>query len=175
MEFLVRQIQAEDFEPVWKVGDRAYVPRLPESFECFCSKFRAYPKGCLSCVVRGQIVGYGISHPWKGNCVPLNTVISDAGAGLPLPEDPDCYYFHDFSILPEFQGKGLGAALASVGFNIALSNGFREIRLVSVNRSKAFWMKMGFLATRMTEYGPDIDGNMVPAYCMSKTFTPVPL
>lgn len=68
------------------------------------------------------------------------------GAGRALADGSDCSYLCDIALLPEYQGRGLGAAL--VGRLVELSRGHRKILLYAVPGKEGFYRRFGF--RRMT-------------------------
>lgn len=64
------------------------------------------------------------------------------GAGRALADGYDCAYICDVALLPEYQGKGLGAAVVSD--LVERSRGHKKIILYSVPGSESFYRKLGF-------------------------------
>ena len=162
MGFDIGGITGSEMWSVWEIGGLAYEPCLPESLECFQAKLDAFPEGCLACRSNGSISGYILSHPWLGDCVPLDFVMGE------IPENPDCYYIHDLSVLPQFRGIGIGRALANAALEVVVGNRLTEARLISVQDSHPFWERMGFETVSETTYGPDEKGRMGPAKHMRR-------
>ena len=64
------------------------------------------------------------------------------GAGRALADGMDCSYICDVALLPEYQGKGLGAKIVSS--LVESSKGHKKIILYSVPGSEGFYKKIGF-------------------------------
>ena len=119
----------------------------PEDEVVFAERLRLYPAGCVvltrgageGAAQDGEIVGYGISHPWRfGEPPPLNSLL---GA---LPDQPTTYYLHDVALLPEARGGGAGAAFVAHCVERAKAEGLRNLSLIAVHRSADYWRRHGF-------------------------------
>ena len=132
-----------------------YYPLLWEPEDAFRIRMRLFPNGCLSLFEDETYAGYVFGHPWKGDHIPLATVIDS------LPDQPDHYYIHDLLIGRQFQGKGFGTMLYAVSMAVAYSAGLREIRLVSVLDSERFWMKQGFTTVKEFEYADGVPAKLM--------------
>lgn len=114
-------------------------PDFFEDEEVFRDRLFTYPDGCFVLERENEIQGYAISHPWKRDSVPvLNSVFGT------LPESSDVYYIHDIALLP--QARSGGQASRVVGMMVAHAErcNFRQMALVAVNNSQAFWERQGF-------------------------------
>lgn len=68
------------------------------------------------------------------------------GVGRALADGVDTSYLCDITVLPEYQGSGLGKEI--VRRLVALSSGHKKILLYSVPGKEAFYRKFGFLRMR---------------------------
>ncbi|MDD9877865.1 MAG: GNAT family N-acetyltransferase [Magnetovibrio sp.] len=68
------------------------------------------------------------------------------GAGRALADGRDCSYICDVALLPDYQGRGLGAEI--VGRLVERSEGHKKIILYSVPGTEPFYERFGF--RRMT-------------------------
>jgi ribosomal protein S18 acetylase RimI-like enzyme len=68
------------------------------------------------------------------------------GAGRALADGVDCSYLCDVAVHPEFQGRGLGAAI--IAKLRGLSAGHRKIILYANPGKEGFYRKLGFLPMR---------------------------
>lgn len=111
-----------------------------EALDVMADKLAAYPAGCLTLeTVDGSIGGYAVSHPYARGRVPkLNHLLGG------LLADADIYYIHDVAIDAAVRGQGHAEAAVDLLATQARSAGFREMRLLSVNNSGAFWRRRGF-------------------------------
>ncbi|NBJ11478.1 GNAT family N-acetyltransferase [Microvirga arsenatis] len=151
-----RPMTPEDLPRVQALADAIHVNH-PEDAEVLAERLRLYPQGCLMLVEDGHATGYALTHPWRsGEPPPLNRLLRE------IPSAPTTYYIHDVALLPEARGKGHALAAADRMTAHARREGFREVSLVAVNGSQAFWEKAGFrvltvpgLEAKLSSYGPD--------------------
>jgi GNAT superfamily N-acetyltransferase len=151
-----RTMTPEDLPQVQALADRIHVDH-PEDFEVLAERQRLYPEGCLMLVENEAAIGYALTHPWRfGEPPPLNEPLGN------LPERATTYYIHDVALLPATRGKGYAAQAAAMILAHARAAGFDNLSLVAVNRSQAFWEKVGFraaavpgLEAKLSSYGPD--------------------
>ncbi|TWB63269.1 acetyltransferase (GNAT) family protein [Nitrospirillum viridazoti] len=127
-----------------------------EALEVMTDKLAVYPAGCLTLEMPdGELSGYAVSHPYARGRVPkLNHLLGG------LPADADIYYIHDIAIDAAARGRGHAETAVDLLAAHAGDAGFREVRLLSVNNSEAFWRRRGFSAVEdehvdVTSYGLD--------------------
>src|SRR5207244_4287137 len=95
-----RQATTDDLDAIDAIGNGIHLS-LPERPEVFAEKLNLFPSGCRVLIYSGEIVGYGISHPWHLNKIPpLDTFLNT------LPSQPDCIFIHDVVVLPSARGHG---------------------------------------------------------------------
>jgi ribosomal protein S18 acetylase RimI-like enzyme len=137
-------------------------PGYPEDAAIFEERLALYPAGCQVLVATrdvlvatgGALAGYIVSHPWRDRePPPLNSLL---GA---LPAQPSTYYIHDIALLPEARGAGVARTIAAALIDHARQAALPAVSLVAVNRSQAFWRRMGFqrvdderLAAKLASY-----------------------
>lgn len=151
-----RPMTPEDLAQVRALADTIHVSH-PEDFEILAERQRLYPQGCLMLVEDEQAIGYALTHPWRlGEPPPLNALLGE------LPAAPTTYYIHDVALLPVARGKGYAVQAADRLIAHARAAGFGNLSLAAVNRSQAFWEKVGFrvlavagLEAKLASYGPD--------------------
>lgn len=151
-----RSMTTDDLSQVHALADVIHVSH-PEDFEVLAERQRLYPQGCLMLTEGEQAIGYTLTHPWRlGEPPPLNELLGE------LPAAPTTYYIHDVALLPVARGKGYAAQAANRLIAHARAAGFGNLSLVAVNRSQAFWEKVGFrvltiagLESKLASYGPD--------------------
>jgi GNAT superfamily N-acetyltransferase len=152
-----RGMETGDLDGVVRVARVAF----PDHFEdraCFAERLELYPKGCFTLAEpEGDVLGYLIAYPWTARgAPPLNTLIHA------LPADAALLYLHDLALHPDARGRGLTHEIVERLALQALDDGWIAIALVAVNRTTAFWKKIGFvmakdaeMAERLGSYGDE--------------------
>jgi GNAT superfamily N-acetyltransferase len=151
-----RPMTTQDLAQVQVLADTIHVSH-PEDPEVLVERRRLYPQGCLVLVEDGRTIGYALTHPWRfAEPPPLNRLLGG------IPSSATTYYIHDVALLPEARGNGHAAHITGWLAAHAHEAGFRNLSLVAVNRSQAFWEKGGFrvnavpgLEAKLASYGPD--------------------
>jgi len=143
-------------------GDLGRVPDIaavcyPEHYEepaIYAERLRLFPEGCFALQAGAEVQGYILSHPWIADSAPLLDTLLHR-----LPEHPTACYLHDLALMPAVRGQGL--ARPGIERVRAAAAGL-PLTLVSVNRTVAFWERMGFdvhatkdLEAKLESYGPD--------------------
>lgn len=103
-------------------------------------------------------------------CAYLAAYDSVLGKVTPLHGDfetapqPDTLYLHDMAVLPQLAGRGLARALLDPLWHQATARGLRQSALVSVQGSRGYWERQGYVAQplqdaaqrqRLAGYGAD--------------------
>ncbi|MGF6173796.1 ribosomal protein S18 acetylase RimI-like enzyme [Ensifer sp. 4252] len=130
---------------------------FPEDEDVLADRLEMSPEGCFMLEVGGIAQGYVLSHPWIRRAPPsLNAVLGE------IPATADTWYIHDLALLPETRGSGAGGNVVPLLAEIARSEGYHSMSLVSVNGSRGFWERQGFsvrmdeqLASKLASYGED--------------------
>lgn len=151
-----RPMTVQDLDRVLALADHIHLDH-PEDRDVFAERQSLYPAGCHVLVDDGNIIGYALTHPWRfGEPPPLNSRLGT------LPEPATTYYIHDVALLPEGRGKGYAAQAGHLLVEHARAAGFGNVSLVAVNKSQAFWERLGFrvaaapgLEAKLHSYGPD--------------------
>ncbi|WP_404290761.1 GNAT family N-acetyltransferase [Microvirga sp. RSM25] len=151
-----RPMMPEDMPLVQVLADTIHVGH-PEDLEVLAERQRLYPQGCLMLTEDQQAIGYALTHPWHyGEPPPLNGLLGK------LPVAPTTYYIHDVALLPVARGKGYAVQAADRLIAHARAAAFGNLSLVAVNRSQAFWERVGFrvlsiagLDAKLASYGQD--------------------
>ena len=151
-----RRMHAKDIARVTAVANTVHLDFF-EDEAVFRDRFTLYPEGCFVLARGEEILGYGVSHPWKLDTVPaLNAVLGE------LPEDTSTYYIHDIALLPEARSGGNASRVVELMAAQAEHDGFVTMSLVAVNGSRGFWEKKGFvvrdlpaLAEKLKSYSDD--------------------
>src|SRR5262249_32027925 len=79
-----------------------------------------------------------------------------------LPATPSSFYIHDPALLPTVRRTGHAQEIVTEILDQARTTGFTNVSLIAVNRSTAFWTRMGFavdrdpaLAAKLATYDAD--------------------
>ena len=112
---------------------------FPERMEVFAEKIRLFPEGCWKRVRQGQMVGYGIAHPWELFSIPPLDQFLDN-----LPIAADCLYIHDVVLHPDARGEGAADQYVEIIKEAARKIQVSKLALVSVYGTDIFWKRMGF-------------------------------
>jgi GNAT superfamily N-acetyltransferase len=150
-----RPARASDLVVISAIAARVH-PDLPERAEVLAEKIRLSPGGSLVLAIGEEIVGYGLSHPWKRQQIPPLDRFLQA-----LPDDADCFYVHDVALLPHVRGAGAARAYIGTIEALARASGITALALVSVYGTRAMWQRLGFrtvtadaaLRAKLTSYG----------------------
>ena len=140
-----RQATADDLQAIDAIGNGIHLS-LPERPEVFAEKLNLFPSGCRALIYSGEIVGYGISHPWYLNKIPpLDTFLNV------LPSQPDCIFIHDVVVMPRARSHGAAARFVQIIADVARERRISALALVSVYDTHPLWMKCGFEIVRRTD------------------------
>ncbi|RJQ35315.1 GNAT family N-acetyltransferase [Candidatus Parcubacteria bacterium] len=151
MDFKWFPLDRADVKDVDRIARQIH-PTLPERVEVFEEKIRLFPEGCCKFVEAENIVGYGISHPWKLFSVPpLNQLIGS------LPDNPDCIYIHDVAVLPEARGHNAAGSFVEIITKLARRMHIQKLSCVSVYGTEALWSRFGFQAASTETMGSKLN------------------
>jgi len=112
---------------------------LQERAEVSAEKFKLFSEGCFVLEQKQQVLGYGISHPWILNDIPVLDTFLHV-----LPATPDCLFIHDVGVLPEARQHGASGVLVELVAGIARRKGLGRLALVSVYGTYHLWARHGF-------------------------------
>lgn len=149
-----RQTDEGDLAAIDAIGNSIHLS-LPERPEVFAEKLRLFPAGCRTLILYGDIVGYGMSHPWRlYNIPPLDTFLEA------LPASPDCIFIHDVVVLPRARGHHAAEQFIDIIVSAAHDRTIQSVALVSVYNTHPLWMRCGFevvahpeLSEKLKSYG----------------------
>lgn len=133
-----RAMEPGHIDGVFAVAKLAF-PDHFEARECFEERLELYPQGCFVLACERQVQGYLIAYPWAlGSIPPLNSLLGG------LPDQKDTFYLHDLALHPDRRGQGYARPIVEQLAANLKALGARNIALVSVNDSPAFWRSLGF-------------------------------
>ncbi len=149
-----RQATETDLATIDLIGNGIHLS-LPERPEVFAEKLKLFPAGCRVLIYAGEIVGYGMSHPWRLNSIPPLDSFLEA-----LPSNPDCIFIHDVVVLPHARGHHAAEQFVEIVASVARERAIPALALVSVYNTHPLWIKCGFeivegpeLSKKLESYG----------------------
>ena len=117
-------------------------PNYPEDEAVLAEKLSLFAPGCFILEAASGIGGYCFSHPWTTAEPPdLNRRLGR------LPPSPSSYFIHDLTLAEDQRRGGAARDLVERLFVVARQLGLARLSLVSVNDTRAFWHRMGFMVT----------------------------
>ena len=129
---------------------------LFERVEVLFNKADFFPQGSRKLTRAGEIVGYGIAHPWFLNEIPAINEFLPART-----EAPDCLFIHDVAVLPTARGSDAAGRFLGLLRPLAQARGLSFLALVSVYGTDRLWRRFGFtpvarpnLDAKLAGYGP---------------------
>jgi len=139
--FTIRAIREGDWAAVDRIQREAFTAEALEDIETIKSLGQLSPETCLIAEREGEPVGYLIAHPWKADDLPpLNTCLRE------IPEGASTFFLHDLALSPKARGQGVAPGLVAEGLAGARRLGLQDASLLSIQNSRSFWERMGFVA-----------------------------
>ncbi len=153
-----RPLTLDDLPGLLAVQRACYGAGFVEGADVFARRL-ASPAQCSLVLEDGGLV-----------CAYLAAYDSVLGKVTPLHGDfetapqPDTLYLHDMAVLPQLAGRGLARALLEPLWHQATARGLRQSALVSVQGSRGYWERQGYVAQplqdaaqrqRLAGYGAD--------------------
>lgn len=139
--FTIRAIREGDWVSVDRIQREAFTAEALEDIETIKSLGQLSPETCLIAEREEEPVGYLIAHPWKADDLPpLNTCLRE------IPENAATFFLHDLALSPKARGQGVAPGLVAEGLARARQLGLQDASLLSIQNSRGFWERMGFIA-----------------------------
>ena len=133
-----RLAKPSDLPTINQIADSIH-GNLPERPAVLAEKTELFPEGCMLLDDDGIAVGYGISHPWLLDSIPiLDSFLRE------LPSYPNCIYVHDVAVLVSARGHNAAGAYLKLIAEIARKTRIEYLALVSVYDSDPLWASHGF-------------------------------
>ncbi|WP_417795823.1 GNAT family N-acetyltransferase [Terasakiella pusilla] len=111
----------------------------PEPLEVLQDKWIKSPDLCFCYREDGLLLSYLLSHAWNSDTTPsLSELLPKDCAGPIL-------FLHDLAVSTAAKGKGVGTRMVEHLLKKAQQGNFDKISLVSIQSSKAFWERHGFI------------------------------
>lgn len=137
-----------DVDAICEIERQAH-PYLSERAEVHAEKIALFGEGCGILAEGSSILGYAIAYPWRVDDIPATDVLLGA-----LPDEADCIFIHDVTLLPQARGRGAGKTFVERASALARTRELRWLALVSVYGTHTLWGGMGFAiqeASRFSE------------------------
>ena len=140
MSLQIRLMREQDIAAVFGVQTQAYVSAMVEAESIFRARLRVAPATCwVAEDVDVGVCAYLMAYPsTRGK-------ISSLGSDFDPARDADSLYLHDLAVGTAMHGRGVGVQLVEHAQAYARSTGWTTLHLVSVQSTKAFWQKQGFV------------------------------
>jgi ribosomal protein S18 acetylase RimI-like enzyme len=143
---VVRTLQQHDIPSLMRIQSACYGQGFIESADVYTRRL-ASPVNCSLAVERaGQVCGYLAAYRSRhGKVTPLHGTFGDSA------EAADTLYLHDMAVSPAHAGQGLALALLDRLWEQGRASGLLHTALVSVQDSRDFWARHGYVPQRLGE------------------------
>jgi ribosomal protein S18 acetylase RimI-like enzyme len=139
VEFICRAMQLCDITDVIRIQAEAYIDEILETDDVIRTRFAQTPDTSWVVERAGEVCGYLVGYQSA-----LGEVSPWGGEFAHKPEST-ALYLHDLAISKSVAGCGLGPMLVNHALMEARQRKLRAAALVSVQNSKSFWRKLGFI------------------------------
>ncbi|MEZ7206800.1 GNAT family N-acetyltransferase [Pseudoalteromonas sp. DY56-GL79] len=145
-------IEDASWPEILTLQNQAYHDVAPETVDILKSKWMRSPKSCFVFKQHRAVNAYLLAHPWYDEKPPSLFTL--------LPEQPpsSSLFLHDLVVSQAVSGQGIGALMIKRLVELAIQMGYCRIRLVAVQNSVGFWLKLGFVSKPIKvckSYGED--------------------
>ena len=137
---------SDDLEGVYDVQLAGFSPEMIEPIEMFREILTHYWQASFVAELDGKIVAYTMAHPADDDRTDY-----DSGS-WEIRGDEECLYLHDLCLHPDAQGQGIAQSLLKLVEDFAITDGFKKIIGISVQNTREFWKKQGFMILRPYSY-----------------------
>lgn len=138
--FICRAMQLPDLADVIRIQSEAYADEILETGEVIAQRFAQTADTSWVVERCGEVCGYLVGYyATLGEVSPL-------GYGFSHKPAADTLYLHDLAISRSAIGYGLGPLIVNHALAQVPQNALAHAALVSVQNSKGFWEKLGFVA-----------------------------
>lgn len=137
--FICRAMQLCDLTAVIRIQAEAYVDEILETDQVIHARFAQAPDTSWVVERDGEVCGYLVGYQSTlGDVTPLGNEFSHKPQANTL-------YLHDLAISGSAKGFGLGLVVVNYALREARQRQLEHAALVSVQNSKVFWEKLGFV------------------------------
>ncbi|BBB64298.1 N-acetyltransferase [Undibacterium sp. YM2] len=159
---VVRTMQPADLAAVYHIQTQAYVADMVEAPTLLASRLAAAPACAWVAELGNQVVAYLAAYPSRFG------KISALGQEFQPAQPANALYLHDMAVAPEQAGQGLARAILASALEYAAAQGWQYACLVSVQSTRSYWQKLGFIAQTDLdeEQQAKLDSYVGPAFYM---------
>lgn len=144
-DILIRTMQQADLPAVVAIQAEAYNGYFLESPSVLKARLAVAADTAWVAESNNQVQAYLVAYRTVPAVVtPLNTVFDVKPAG-------SCLYLHDLAVSANLAGRGIGPRLVQHALHSATLSGCEHSALVSVQDSKAFWQRLGYIEAALTQ------------------------
>lgn len=137
--FVCRAMQWQDLAAVIRIQAEAYVDEILETDDVIQARFAQTPDSSWVVEREGEVCGYLVGyHSALGDVTPW-------GSEFTHKPQANTLYLHDLAISQSAKGFGLGPLVVDHALSEARQRQLEHAALVSVQNSKVFWEKLGFV------------------------------
>jgi predicted N-acetyltransferase YhbS len=134
----IKAIDGSHWNEILKVQAEVYTDVEPEKEEVLRQKWEHSPASCFIYEKENLVCAYLLAHAWDQETPPkLHTL-------LPGNKQGDILFLHDLAVSNRASGFGIGSQMVDYLIQTATSLRYKQISLVAIQNSPAFWKKMGF-------------------------------
>lgn len=162
---ICRTMRLCDLTAVIRIQAEVYVEEMHETDQVIRARFAQTPDTSWVVEREGNVCGYLVGYQSTlGNVSPL-------GAEFAHKPNANTLYLHDLAIDHSAKGFGLGPMMLNHALAEARQRQLGHAALVSVQNSKVFWEKQGFVANPELPQGQqqNLSTYTGPAFYMSRT------
>ncbi|MES2072962.1 MAG: GNAT family N-acetyltransferase [Pseudomonadota bacterium] len=135
----LRAMAAADIDDICAIQSEAYVPGMVEAGQVLRGRLANCSQTCWVAEDEYGVCAYLFAYQsLHGRISPLGYEFRHAAAA-------DCLYLHDLAVSQRVAGQGVGALLVRLALQQARASGLRHSGLVSVQSSRVFWNRLGYV------------------------------
>jgi ribosomal protein S18 acetylase RimI-like enzyme len=136
---ICRAMELRDITAVICIQAEAYIDEILESDEVILARFQQVPDTSWIVECDGEVCGYLVGY------LSATGEVSPWGFEFEHKSQADTLYLHDLAIGKSAAGLGFGPLLVAYALEQAKTKALTDVALVSVQNSKTFWEKLGFI------------------------------
>lgn len=133
-----RNMSSCDLAEVMAVQAEAYGDSFIEAVEVLAARLEAAPETAWVAEDGKGVCAYLVGYP------SVEGRMTSLGGPFRVAPAPDCLYLHDLAVAPRAAGRRVGPSLLRKALTFARDARLKSSALVSVQASKAFWLRQGY-------------------------------